>query len=58
MSDLPVDSLTRATLRLAEFGFFGLAMNICEQTPLRCGLVLSRGDLDFSIFCSFFRRIA
>jgi hypothetical protein len=53
-----VDNLTRATLRFAEFGFFGVAINIWEQTPLRCGQILSRGDLDFSIFCGFFRRIA
>jgi hypothetical protein len=58
MSDFPVDNLTRATLRFAEFGFFGVAMNIWEQTPFRWGLTRSRGDLDFSIFCGFFRRIA
>jgi hypothetical protein len=41
-------SLTRATLRSAEFGFFGVAVNTRKQTPRRCGHEIKSGDLDFT----------
>jgi hypothetical protein len=31
------DSLTLATLRRAEFGFFGVTVFTCVQTPRFCG---------------------
>src|SRR5579872_7439758 len=34
----PLVSRTRATLRNAEFGFFGVTVLTCVQTPRRCGL--------------------
>src|SRR6202167_6608081 len=40
-------SLTRATLRSAEFGFFGVVVYTRVQTPRRCGLCLSAGVLFF-----------
>ncbi len=45
-SELPFVNLTLATFRFAELGFFGLAMMMAVQTPLRCGDVLSSGALD------------
>ena len=39
----PLDSFTRATLRTAEFGFFGLVVYTLEQTPFICGQELRRG---------------
>jgi hypothetical protein len=53
MTVLPVLSLTLATLRFEELGFFGAMVNTCEQTPLRCGELLSNGDFDKSDFLSF-----
>lgn len=55
---LPFVNLTRATLRLAELGFFGFAMKIWLMTPLRCGLVSRSGALDrFFFFCTFLVRM-
>src|SRR5947208_12193997 len=34
---MPVVSRTRATLRSAEFGFFGVVVYTRVQTPRRCG---------------------
>src|SRR5262245_5928365 len=34
---MPLDSRTRATLRSAEFGFFGVMILTCKQTPFFCG---------------------
>lgn len=51
-------SFTRATFRLAELGFLGVAMMRRVTTPLRCGLVIRSGDLDFSCFFgTLFARI-
>ena len=33
----PLVRRTRATLRSAEFGFFGVWVNTRRQTPRRCG---------------------
>src|ERR1700754_475658 len=38
-------SLTRATFRRAEFGFFGVVVYTRVHTPRRCGLPLSAGVL-------------
>ena len=35
---MPLVSRTRATLRSAEFGFFGVIVLTWVQTPRRCGL--------------------
>ena len=38
-------SLTRATLRMAEFGFLGVVVNTRVQTPRFCGQESRAGDL-------------
>ena len=40
---MPLVSRTRATLRSAEFGFFGVCVNTRTQTPRFCGLFCSAG---------------
>jgi hypothetical protein len=40
---MPLVKRTRATLRSAEFGFFGVVVYTRVQTPRRCGLPLSAG---------------
>src|SRR5699024_10473022 len=42
---MPLESFTRATLRSAEFGFFGVVVYTRVQTPRRCGLPFSAGGL-------------
>src|SRR5215467_4925195 len=42
---MPLVSRTRATLRSAEFGFFGVWVNTRTQTPRFCGLFCSAGLL-------------
>src|SRR5215470_2866853 len=42
---MPLLSRTRATLRSAELGFFGVVVYTRVQTPRRCGLPLSAGVL-------------
>jgi len=37
---------TRATLRIAEFGFLGVVVYTRVQTPRRCGQASSAGDFD------------
>ena len=49
---------TRATLRLAELGFLGLAVKTCITMPLRCGLVSSRGALERAALDGGLRRMA
>ena len=46
MTSIPVDRRTRATLRRAEFGFFGVVVYTRVHTPRRCGLDLSAGVFD------------
>src|SRR5476651_575703 len=48
VTSMPVVSRTRATLRSAEFGFFGVWVKTRVQTPRRCGELLSAGVLVFS----------
>src|SRR5690242_17903824 len=42
---LPLESRTRATLRSAEFGFFGVIVLTWRQTPRLNGQASSTGDL-------------
>src|SRR4051812_42424369 len=49
---MPVVRRTRATLRSAEFGFFGVVVNTRVQTPRRCGDPRSAGVLLFSVLLS------
>ncbi len=47
---MPVVSLTLAILRKAEFGFLGVIVRTCRQTPLLCGQAFKAGDLVFFFF--------
>src|ERR1700685_4114447 len=44
MTSWPLVRRTFATLRKAEFGFLGVRVMTCTQTPRRCGAPLSAGD--------------
>src|ERR1700746_1494143 len=44
----PFVNRTLATLRSAEFGFFGVRVITCTHTPRRCGQSVSAGDFDFT----------
>ena len=44
---MPLVSRTRATLRSAEFGFFGVVVYTRVHTPRRCGAPFSAGVLAF-----------
>src|SRR5215210_9375517 len=50
---MPLVSRTRATLRNAEFGFFGVWVNTRTQTPRFCGLSCNAGLL---VFVTTFER--
>src|SRR5213080_3941659 len=52
VTSTPVVSRTRATLRSAEFGFFGVWVNTRVQTPRRWGEPFSAGVLVFSALVS------
>ena len=43
VTSIPFVRRTRAILRRAEFGFFGVTVATRVQTPRRCGLPLSAG---------------
>jgi hypothetical protein len=43
VTSIPFVSLTLATFRRAEFGFFGVVVYTLMQTPLFCGQLLSAG---------------
>jgi hypothetical protein len=45
---LPFVNRTFATLRRAEFGFFGVRVITCTHTPRRWGQLVSAGDFDFT----------
>src|SRR5882672_345391 len=45
----PLVRRTLATLRSAEFGFFGVVVYTRVHTPRRCGPPCSAGDLDFVV---------
>src|SRR5450432_4789519 len=44
---MPFVRRTRATLRSAAFGFFGVVVYTRTQTPRRCGHALSAGEFVF-----------
>src|SRR5476651_931317 len=44
MTSWPLVRRTLATLRKAEFGFLGVRVMTCTQTPRRCGAPFSAGD--------------
>src|SRR3954470_17254020 len=48
VTSIPEVSRTRATLRSAEFGFFGVVVNTRVHTPRRCGDPFRAGVLVFS----------
>src|SRR5881296_3647282 len=48
MTSYPFVRRTFATLRSAEFGFFGVRVITCTQTPRRNGQLVSAGDFDFT----------
>src|SRR5271165_2277005 len=48
MTSYPLVKRTFATFRNAEFGFFGVRVITCTQTPRRCGQSASAGDFDFT----------
>src|ERR1700704_6549484 len=50
VTSMPLVSRTRATLRSAEFGFFGVVVYTRVHTPRRCGLPLSAGVLVLVVF--------
>src|SRR4051812_3740904 len=52
MTSKPLVRRTLATLRRAEFGFFGVVVYTRVHTPRRCGAPLSAGVLVLSCFCS------
>src|SRR6187431_3303052 len=49
VTSMPFERRTRATLRSAEFGFFGVVVYTRVQTPRFCGQASSAGTL-FLIF--------
>ncbi len=53
VTSMPFESLTLATFRRAEFGFFGVVVNTLTHTPLFCGLPCKAGALER---LSFFSR--
>src|ERR1700687_1456598 len=53
VTSMPLVSRTRATLRSAEFGFFGVWVKSRTQTPRFCGLFCNAGL--FVLLTIFFR---
>jgi hypothetical protein len=53
MTSYPLVNRTLATFRKAEFGFLGVRVITCTQTPRLCGQSANAGDLDFTAI--FFR---
>src|SRR5207249_2290996 len=49
ITSCPFVRRTLATFRSAEFGFFGVRVITCTQTPRRCGQLPSAGDFDFVV---------
>src|SRR3989442_3737174 len=48
ITSMPFVRRTLATLRNAEFGFFGVRVITCRHTPRRCGHDPSAGAFDFA----------
>jgi hypothetical protein len=55
MISCPFVRRTFATLRRAEFGFFGVRVITWVQTPRLCGQFFRAGDFDFTE--TFFRPL-
>src|SRR5688500_14731262 len=55
ITSYPFVKRTFATLRMAEFGFFGVRVMTCKQTPRRNGAFSRAGDLllYFNLFRPF-----
>src|SRR5216683_5828539 len=51
VTSTPLDRRTRATLRSAELGFFGVMILTCRQTPFFCGQPCRAGCLGFRYCC-------
>ena len=49
MTSTPFVNRTLATLRNAEFGFFGVRVITCKHTPRRWGHEASAGAFDFAL---------
>src|SRR5918992_6020758 len=47
---MPLVRRTRATFRSAEFGFFGVRVMTCRQTPRRCGAPRPSDVVCFRVF--------
>src|SRR6266508_5019049 len=52
VTSMPLISRTRATLRSAEFGFFGVVVYTRVHTPRRWGAPFRAGDFVFVVFDS------
>jgi hypothetical protein len=48
ITSYPLVKRTLATFRSAEFGFFGVRVITCTQTPRRWGQSARAGDFDFT----------
>ena len=54
MTSLPLERRTRVIFRKAEFGFLGVIVRTCRQTPRFCGQLFKTGDLlNFRFFLRF-----
>ena len=49
VTSMPLDRRTRATLRSAEFGFFGVVVYTRVQTPRFCGAPFRAGVFTFAL---------
>jgi hypothetical protein len=47
VTSIAVVNRTRAILRSAELGFFGVMVRTCTHTPRRCGHAFNAGALVF-----------
>ena len=56
VTSMPLVSLTRATLRKAEFGFLGVIVYTLVHTPRLAGLPCSAGELLLLFFSARPRR--
>ena len=52
MTSKPFVRRTLATLRSAEFGFFGVVVYTRVHTPRRCGQACNAGDFDLTVSAS------
>src|SRR5690606_33080819 len=50
VTSVPLRSFTRATLRIAEFGFLGVVVYTRVQTPACCGFAFRAGEFEVLFF--------